>query len=152
MTYLFFILLGLWIAGAGVGARYIAILQKKVQKLYGDGEISGEDAHAEIIRRLGRVEALHEECEPRLERVENIARASVQKVGFVRFNPFHDTGGDNSFILVLLDAEHTGVMISSLFTREGVRIYGKAIDRGQSKHQLSQEEKAVLEEVMEKMK
>lgn len=110
----------------------------------------GDDVHAETIRRLSRLEAQLEELQPRLAHTEAVADMSVQKVGFVRFNPFHDTGGDNSFILVLLDSKNTGVMVSSLFAREGVRIYGKAIDHGRSKHQLSEEEKAALEKTMKK--
>lgn len=150
MAYLFFILFGLLIVSWGIGAWYIAALQKKIAKLYGGVELAGDDMHAEVVRRLGRIETQLEELEPRLARTEAIADMSVQKIGFVRFNPFHDTGGDNSFILTLLDAENTGVMVSSLFAREGVRIYGKAIERGRSRHQLSEEEKKVLEETMQK--
>lgn len=148
MTYPFFILLGLVIASWGVGAWHIGVLEKRVKKLYGGFEMAGDDMQGEIVRRLRRLEAQLEEVRPRLARVESVADMSVQKVGFVRFNPFHDTGGDNSFILVLLDSENTGVMVSSLFAREGVRIYGKQIDRGRSKYQLSEEEKAALEETM----
>ena len=148
--YPFFILLGLLIAGCGAGAWHIAALQKKVRKLYGGVELVGDDMQAEVIRRLSRLETQLEELQPRLVRTEAVAAMSLQKIGFVRFNPFQDTGGDNSFILVLLDSENTGVMVSSLFAREGVRIYGKHIDRGRSRHQLSQEEKATLEETMSK--
>ena len=150
MTYPFFILLGLLIASWGVGAWHLFGLQKKVRKLYGGVEMVGDDMHAEVVRRLNRLEAQLEELQPRLAHMERVAGISVQKVGFVRFNPFHDMGGDNSFILILLDSENTGVMVCSLFAREGVRIYGKQIDRGRSKHQLSTEEKAALEETMGK--
>lgn len=150
-AYLFFILLGLLIASWGVGAWHIAALRKKVAKLYGGAELAGEDMSAAVVRRLARLEAQLEELEPRLKRTEAVADTSVQKVGFLRFNPFHDTGGDNSFILVLLDSENTGVMVSSLFAREGVRMYGKAIERGRSRHQLSEEEKEALEETIKKV-
>jgi len=148
MSYPFFVLLGLWAVSCGVGVWWFSGLQKKVARLYGEGELAGDDVHAEIIRRLGRLEVELEGFEPRLQYVEKVAGASLQKIGFVRFNPFQDTGGDNSFILVLLDSQKNGVMLSSLFTREGVRMYGKAIDRGRSKHQLSDEEKAALEETI----
>ena len=73
---------------------------------------------------------------------------SVQKVGFLRFNPFQDTGGDNSFALALLDRENNGVILSSFYTREGVRIYAKQIENGASRQALSDEEKKVLEEAL----
>ena len=69
----------------------------------------------------------------------------LQKVGFMRFNPFTDTGGNQSFILSLLDENGTGVVISSLHSRENTRIYAKAIDKGQCPDQvLSKEERLVI--------
>lgn len=69
----------------------------------------------------------------------------LQKVGFVRFNPFTDTGGNQSFILSLLDENGTGVVISSLHSRENTRIYAKRIEKGLCPDQiLAKEEKQVI--------
>lgn len=69
----------------------------------------------------------------------------IQKVGLVRFNPFNDTGGDQSFILALVDATDTGVVISSLHTRAGTRWYAKKVARGKGmEHELSLEEEKAL--------
>ena len=71
----------------------------------------------------------------------------LQKVGFMRFNPFTDTGGNQSFILSLLDENGTGVVISSLHSRENTRIYAKAIKAGQCPDQvLSKEERQVIKD------
>lgn len=71
----------------------------------------------------------------------------LQKIGFVRFNPFTDTGGDQSFILSLLDENGTGVVVSSLHSRENTRVYAKAIEKGQCKDQvLSKEERQIIKE------
>lgn len=150
MSYQFFILFGLTALGWGVGAWYVAGLRRSVRLLYGSGEIGNGNSQAELIRRLVRLEAGMSNVQPRLDRMETVAGRCIQKVGFVRFNPFQDTGGDNSFILVLLDAENTGVMISSLFGREGVRVYGKAVEQGRTKYQLSEEEKAALAQTVAK--
>jgi hypothetical protein len=56
-----------------------------------------------------------------------------QKIGFVRYNPFSDTGGDQSFCLCLLDQKDDGILISSLHSREQTRIYAKVINKGKSK-------------------
>jgi len=65
----------------------------------------------------------------------------IQKIGLVRFNPFKDTGGDQSFILSLLDAHNTGVVISGLYSRTGTRWYAKKVVVGKgSEHELSDEE------------
>lgn len=69
----------------------------------------------------------------------------VQKVGLLRFNPFKDTGGDQSFILALVDAHNTGVIISSYHTRSGTRWYAKTVKDGKStEHTLSAEEEKAL--------
>ena len=71
----------------------------------------------------------------------------IQKVGLVRFNPFKDTGGDQSFILSLVDANDTGVIISSLYSRSGTRWYAKSVVGGKAvEHELSEEEKKALKE------
>ena len=70
----------------------------------------------------------------------------LQKVGFIRFN-FTDTGGNQSFVVSLLDENGTGVVISSLHSRENTRIYAKAIEKGQCQDQvLSKEERQVIKD------
>ena len=67
-----------------------------------------------------------------------------QKISVVRFNPFGDTGGDQSFSLAVLDAHDSGYVLSSIHGREGTRVYVKPVDLGKSKYQLSNEEKQAL--------
>ena len=45
--------------------------------------------------------------------------AGVPAVGLVRFNPFEETGGNQSFALALLDADGDGWVLSSLHARSG---------------------------------
>ncbi|OGH11652.1 MAG: hypothetical protein A3B38_02960 [Candidatus Levybacteria bacterium RIFCSPLOWO2_01_FULL_36_13] len=71
----------------------------------------------------------------------------VQKIGLLRFNPFKDTGGDQSFVLSLVDSTNTGVIISALYSRSGTRWYAKRVVEGKgSEYELSDEEKQVLKE------
>ncbi len=68
------------------------------------------------------------------------------KLGVVRFNPFKDVGGDQSFSVALLNGKNDGLTISSLFTREGSRVYTKTILAGVSeKHPLTEEEKEAIQ-------
>lgn len=71
----------------------------------------------------------------------------IQKVGLLRFNPFKDTGGDQSFILSLVDGKDTGVVISGLYSRSGTRWYAKKVVEGKGvDYELSEEEKKSLKE------
>lgn len=62
------------------------------------------------------------------------------RVGVVRFNPFSNTGSNQSFAVAWLDAQENGVVISSLYTRDGVRLYAKPLTQGASTYTLSDEE------------
>lgn len=72
-------------------------------------------------------------------------QSAIEKVNLIRFNPFDDLGGDQSFILVLLDSQNTGVIITSLHHRNFTRIYAKTIKEGQGENiTLSKEEKSAI--------
>ena len=79
--------------------------------------------------------------EKEIDRLQDDGQFHVQKVGLIRFNPFQETGGDHSFSIALLDGKDTGVVLTGLHTRERTRVYAKAIKKGKSEHELSNEEK-----------
>lgn len=81
--------------------------------------------------------------------LEKLSRA-VQKVGMIRFNPFGEVGGNQSFAVALLDNSDSGVIILSLYSRDGVRVYAKPIEAGKSQYQLSKEEAEALQLAMKK--
>jgi len=98
-----------------------------------------------VFRGLeGRVKKLERISEEIIEK----NKFSVQKIGIVRYNPFSDVGGDQSFSLALLDENNNGVVITSLFTRDDNRVYGKAINKGLSKHSLSKEESKAINQAI----
>ncbi|OGH20540.1 MAG: hypothetical protein A3D74_02980 [Candidatus Levybacteria bacterium RIFCSPHIGHO2_02_FULL_37_13] len=81
------------------------------------------------------------------DKIQKDGLLHIQKMGFLRFNPFKDTGGDQSFILSLTDANDTGVVISGLYSRNGTRWYTKKVVNGKAiDHDLSEEEKKTLKE------
>jgi hypothetical protein len=80
----------------------------------------------------------------RLRLLESDARHMVQRVGIVRFNPFEDTGGDQSFVVALLDADANGVLLTSLHARAGTRSYLRTVVGGRCDVTLSAEEVEAL--------
>lgn len=77
----------------------------------------------------------------------------IQKIGLVRFNPFNDTGGDQSFILSLVDEKNSGVVISGLHTRNGTRWYAKRVEEGKGvEHELSSDELKAIKAATHKIK
>ncbi len=74
---------------------------------------------------------------------------SIQKVGVIRFNPFKEIGGNQSFSVALLDGHNDGIVITSLYSRDGNRVFAKPIKKGKSKYLLSKEEKKAIEKSQE---
>ncbi|MFO0955800.1 MAG: DUF4446 family protein [Candidatus Saccharibacteria bacterium] len=86
---------------------------------------------------------LHE-LKHNLDLTTRLAEHAGTRIGFVRFNPFNDTGGDQSFCLAIIDARGDGYILSSIHARTGTRVYSKQIHHGKSSHNLSDEEAAAL--------
>lgn len=96
-----------------------------------------------LVKQTGN-EKIIAELTKRINIVESDGKLHVQKVGLIRFNPFKELGGDHSFSLAILDGEDSGVVITSLHTRDRTRVYMKAIKDGKSDTDLSGEEKKAL--------
>ena len=121
--------------------------RKKIQAMFkGTKAADLEGVIFEQIKRLRQTEKNMKELENFCQYLEKMSLASLQQVGLVRFNPFSDTGGDQSFSLACLDAGGNGFTLTSLFTREGARIYTKPIAAGESKYPLTKEEKQAIGE------
>jgi hypothetical protein len=68
----------------------------------------------------------------------------------VRYNPFEDTGGNQSFALAIVDAGGDGFVVSSLHARQGTRVYAKGVVKGSAETSLSDEEAAALQQALAK--
>lgn len=106
----------------------------------------------EILAYLRNLEKSFEKLSEGLENLKKESRFSIQKIGIVRFNPFSEVGSDQSFSIALLDGNNDGVVITSLYAREGNRVYGKSIKAGLSKYSLSDEEKKAIKSAKENEK
>ncbi|RLC60974.1 MAG: hypothetical protein DRI01_09265 [Chloroflexi bacterium] len=99
----------------------------------------------ELLKQFKELKEQVKDISERIKSIEEKSKWMLQKIGIVRFNPFRDMGGNQSFSLAILDGNNTGVVITSLYTKEGNRFYAKAIKEGQSEYPLSQEEKKAIE-------
>ena len=92
---------------------------------------------AEVARRVDR--------RHRAEPAPAGSRA-LQHVGVVRFNPYHDTGGDYSFAVALLDAGGDGVVLTGLYHRDRCRVYAKQVRAGEAEQTLTEEERQAIDQ------
>jgi len=97
-------------------------------------------------RSISKITQQIKEIDESLDTIFTGNRNNIQKVGFVRFNPFDDAGGNISFTLALLNAKDEGVVMSSLHGRDGTRVYAKAVKAGRSETQLTEEEMQAIKD------
>ena len=131
----------LWRRNAALAARLDAITR---------GE-SGQSLEAVLDAHVDKVYTVAREVDTLAARtavLEAAERKALARVGLVRFNPFEDTGGNQSFALAVTDANGDGWIVSSLHTRAATRVYAKAITGGKPEAQLSTEENEALRQAM----
>jgi hypothetical protein len=103
------------------------------------------EAHLRRVRDVSdELQAIHQ----RTAALEAQMPAAVQQVGLVRFNPFEDTGSNQSFALALLDGHGHGVVISSLHSRQATRLYVKPVVAGQADRAMSDEEAQAISQAV----
>ncbi|HEX9435688.1 MAG TPA: DUF4446 family protein, partial [Candidatus Limnocylindria bacterium] len=137
------VVLALWVA---VLQRSSMRLRRRLRSVFDSSGDQGLDELLDgILKRLARTDErldalnkLHQDLD------ELLRHGTLRKVGVVRFNPFPDAGGDQSFAIALLDAEGTGLVISSLHARTDTRIFAKPVQGGRSRYPLSDEEQDAI--------
>ncbi len=128
---------------------FFNLKQKKRLDLFFEG--GGKDVEKLLKEQIQKTQNFDQDLKQVLERIsklENISQKTFQKIGMIRFNPFKEVGGDQSFCIVLLDADNNGFVISSHFTREANRVYSKEIKNGKSSYSLSNEERKAIEKAI----
>ncbi len=156
-TYGLILWLALVMAVFGLGA-WVFTLQRRVSRAREDyrallAGAGGADLEAVLqaqVTELRRTGAQVGALTGRVDRLETVLSGAIQRVGVVRFNPFADTGGDQSFAIALLDDKGGGVVLSGLYARGGVRVYAKPVSGGRSEYTLSTEEQQAIAQAMER--
>lgn len=128
---------------------WLAKVQKKLKLFLKGKKVKDlEEVISEQLKRMQGIEGDIKDLSEWNKKLQGICDISITKVGVVRFNPFKDTGGDQSFVIALLDSRNNGLVLSSLFTREGTRVYTKPIEKGVSSYNLSKEEEEAIKKAI----
>jgi hypothetical protein len=77
--------------------------------------------------------------------LERAHARTLQNVGFVRFDAFPDVGSEQSYALAVVDDRGDGFLVSSIYSREEVRTYAKAVANFSADRELSAEERRALD-------
>ena len=134
----------------------IVLCKLKTLKRRVDALTRGKDTESLediIVSFLERVESLEEGEEitrAALNAIKDNLKITYQKTGLVKYDAFREMSGALSYSLALLDKENNGVLISSMYSREGCYTYAKEIIKGESKINLSEEEAEALKQAVAK--
>jgi hypothetical protein len=115
-----------------------------------DNLISGGDGSA--ATRLGALEqgaAAHREQLERLAgrigELEALAASDLSRAGFVRYDAFAGSGSGLSYALALLNRRGDGVVLTSIYSRDDTRTFGKPVTAFKPTVQASAEELEAIE-------
>jgi hypothetical protein len=109
----------------------------------GDGSASGrlgalETGQKETSASLRRFEA-------RIGELEALSASDLSRAGFVRYDAFAGSGSGLSYALALLNRQGDGVVLTSIYSREDTRTFGKPVASFRPTVQASGEELEAIE-------
>jgi len=132
-----------------LGTVLLSVRQQRIVRQYrhwmrGTSGGSLEAILTEHVSRVRETASTVDTLAQQVHQLEQAGRLSLQHAALVRYNPFHDTGSDQSFALALADALGNGIVLSSLHARDATRVYGKPLVAWESAYMLTDEEKSAI--------
>jgi hypothetical protein len=148
-TLAIIILLGLVFAWLAMHEYRLQVLARSFRRLMTGRQ--GADLEAVLMDHIARITRAEENLQSQHDRVaalEDYYPYQLQHASVVRFNPFGDKGGDQSFAIAVLDDHTDGFVLSCLHSRLDIKVYAKPIIGGQSTYTLTPEEKDAIARAM----
>lgn len=144
------LLLGVLFILMAIALIFVIRIEIRMRKLFkGSKAITLESLMADVIARvehLGKQGELHDKhLVIHDEQIQKLGRG----VKLIRFNPFPDMGGTQSFAVAIVNEKGDGVVFSSLYSRERMSVFAKPISGGKSDIELTPEEASVVAEAIE---
>ena len=135
-------------------------LMGKFKKLYRtyDRFMRGKDMESmeeTVLAQFERIEALEKSNEEKDIQIESIfenLQHVYQKTGLVKYDAFREMSGKLSYAVALLDKEDNGILVNSMYSREGCYSYVKTISGGKCSIEMSEEEQKALKIAVNKEK
>ena len=126
-------------------------LNRRVDQLTrGKDTESLEDIILSYLKRVESLEEGEEITRAALNAIKDNLKITYQKLALVKYDAFREMSGALSYSLALLDKENNGVLISSMYSREGCYTYAKDVIKGECKINLSEEEAEALKQAIAK--
>jgi hypothetical protein len=149
------------VALAAAGLAIIALLlagylSLKLRRLrHAQRAVLGDAGQRDLVAHASRleqgflelrewVEETATQIESRMVHAEGRIDGCVTYRSVVRYDAYGEMSGQQSSSIALLDATHSGVVLSSIMHRENARVYVKQVASGIAEQQLSPEEEEAI--------
>lgn len=128
-------------------------LFQRLQRLMqgGDGKTL-EGTIRQLQERASALETHSAKSELAFENINARLEQCIRGIAVRRFDPFGGEGGQQSFIVALLDEHGNGTVLSGIHARDGVRVYAKELKKFTSERELSAEERGAIADAKETLK
>jgi len=135
-----------WLVALSLGLLYLLSIFVRVFKTKDRG------LKQAILDTLGSNKKLSDgvdQLSQEIKKIQHNLKGAYQKTAIVRFNPFERLGGEQSYCLAVMNQNNSGVVLTFLYTKEGVRAYMKEVVGGEAKGaDLSKEEKEAIQKAI----
>ena len=124
---------------------WILMIEIRLKRIFAGTKARNLEEMVVLVgKKINELEEKQEKIDKHLVTVDKRLDKSIRNIETVRFNPFVDAGGNQSFAIAFMNDEKNGVVMSSLYARDRMSIFAKPIVDGKSEFELSEEEKDVL--------
>lgn len=108
----------------------------------------GKTLEESILEQFENLDTIKNVVRQNRQDIKEIYRTlenKYQKTGIVKYDAFHEMGGNLSFALTMLDGNNNGWIINAMHSREGCYTYIKEVVNGESYIELAEEEAESLD-------
>jgi hypothetical protein len=136
----------IWLLVLSIRFRRVRSAQKAVLGEHGQTDLvtHASDLQHAFAALHARVEDVAAHLDERMSAAEDRLDGAIAYRSLVRYDAYGEMSGHQSTTIALLDADHNGVVLSSIAHRDTARLYCKQIHAGRGEHQLSPEEEEAV--------
>ncbi len=124
-------------------------LQRHYQQLMAVKKGNLKELMERVLADLETGKRQRRQLEITIENLQKQQKSYLGRLGLVKFNPFSETGGKQSFVLAILDDLRRGLILTSFHTRTGSRVYAKILGK-KERTSLTDEEKLAVKKAEER--
>lgn len=117
----------------------------------GSNGSSLESVMQELLKKQENSQINHKKLYDIVQTIHNRVTTSHRGFALMKYNAYENIGGNQSFSFVLLDENGTGMVLSSLYSRERSNVFAKPISQFKSEIELTRDEQKVLKQAMESL-